>query len=101
MSEENPLKLVFDEPKQRVKPPHHFADLDPAGRKALALELGIPAFRANQVATHFFTHHNAQLLCSVSFPSRPSVPPPTAERSRESEMLPWPLELGRFPRFST
>ena len=58
MSEDNSLKLVFDEPKQRVKPPHHFADLDPAGRKALAVELGIPAFRANQVATHFFTHHN-------------------------------------------
>ena len=58
MNNENPLKLVFDEPKQRVKPPRHFADLDPAGRKALAIELGFPAFRANQVATHFFTHHN-------------------------------------------
>jgi hypothetical protein len=41
MSEDNSLKLVFDEPKQRVKPPQHFADLDPAGRKELALELGI------------------------------------------------------------
>src|ERR1035437_9090568 len=58
MSEDNPFNLVFDEPKQRVKPPRHFADLDPAQRKVLAVELGIPAFRANQVATHFFTHHN-------------------------------------------
>ncbi len=58
MSEDNSLKLVFDEPKQRVKPPRHFADLDSDGRKALAVELGIPAFRANQVATHFFTHYN-------------------------------------------
>ena len=27
MSQE--IKLVFDEPKQRVRPPRHFADLDP------------------------------------------------------------------------
>jgi 23S rRNA (adenine2503-C2)-methyltransferase len=52
------IKLVFDEPKQRVKPPKHFADLDPAERKALAIELGIPAFRANQAAVHLFTHYN-------------------------------------------
>jgi len=52
------LKLVFDEPKQKVKPPKHFADLAPEERKARALELGIPAFRANQMAVHFFTHYN-------------------------------------------
>ena len=52
------IKLVFDEPKQRVKPPQHFSDLDPEGRKARAVELGIPAFRANQMAVHFFTHFN-------------------------------------------
>jgi 23S rRNA (adenine2503-C2)-methyltransferase len=52
------LKLVFDEPKQKVKPPKHFADLDPEGRKALAEEIGLPAFRAKQIATHFFTHYN-------------------------------------------
>lgn len=58
MSDLPEIKLVFDEPKQRVKPPRHFADLDPQGRKDLAVELGIPAFRANQAAVHFFTHHN-------------------------------------------
>jgi 23S rRNA (adenine2503-C2)-methyltransferase len=52
------IKLVFDEPKQRIKPPKHFADLSPVERKARALELGIPAFRANQMAVHFFTHYN-------------------------------------------
>ena len=52
------IKLVFDEPKLRVKPPQHFSDLDPDGRKARAVELGIPAFRANQMAVHFFTHFN-------------------------------------------
>jgi len=58
MSDLPEIKLVFDEPKQRVKPPKHFADLDPEGRKALAVELGIPAFRANQAAVHFFNHYN-------------------------------------------
>ena len=58
-NEQNPeLKLVFDEPKQRVKPPAHFADLSPEERKVKVAELGIPAFRANQMAIHFFTHHN-------------------------------------------
>ena len=52
------IKLVFDEPKQRVKPPVHFADLEPDARKARAVELGIPGFRANQMAVHFFTHYN-------------------------------------------
>ncbi len=56
MSED--LKLIFDEPKQRAKPPKHFADLDPAERKALAEEIGLPGYRAKQVATHFFVHYN-------------------------------------------
>jgi 23S rRNA (adenine2503-C2)-methyltransferase len=52
------IKLVFDEPKQKVKPPKHFADLSPEERKAKAIEIGVPAFRANQMAVHFFTHYN-------------------------------------------
>jgi 23S rRNA (adenine2503-C2)-methyltransferase len=54
---ENPeLKLVFDEPVQRKKAPKHLADFSPEERRALAVENGLPAFRANQVATHYFTH---------------------------------------------
>jgi 23S rRNA (adenine2503-C2)-methyltransferase len=52
------IKLVFDEPKQKVKPPKHFADLSPEERKVKAIEIGVPAFRANQMAVHFFTHYN-------------------------------------------
>jgi 23S rRNA (adenine2503-C2)-methyltransferase len=52
------IKLVFDEPKQKVKPPKHFADLSPEERKAKAVEIGVPAFRANQMGVHFFTHYN-------------------------------------------
>ena len=50
------LKLVFDEPKSRVKPPVHLADMSKDERKAKCEELGIPAFRANQVAVHYYTH---------------------------------------------
>jgi 23S rRNA (adenine2503-C2)-methyltransferase len=50
------LMLVFDEPVQRKKAPKHLADFSPEERRALAVENGLPAFRANQVATHYFTH---------------------------------------------
>jgi len=50
------IKLVFDEPVQRKKAPKHLADYSPEERRELAKSLGLPAFRANQVATHYFTH---------------------------------------------
>ncbi len=54
MSESKPLPLVFDEPRGRRKPPRHLADLAPDERKALAVDLGLPGFRAKQLATHYF-----------------------------------------------
>lgn len=50
------IKLVFDEPRQRKKAPQHLADLSIKDRRAKAEELGLPAFRANQISTHYFTH---------------------------------------------
>ncbi|MDP1719774.1 MAG: 23S rRNA (adenine(2503)-C(2))-methyltransferase RlmN [Candidatus Nanopelagicaceae bacterium] len=56
-SEKTPeIKLVFDEPKLKKKTPRHLADYSPEQRRELAIELGLPAFRANQVANHYFTH---------------------------------------------
>jgi 23S rRNA (adenine2503-C2)-methyltransferase len=49
------LPLVFNEPRGRKKPPRHLADLAPAERKALAVELGLPGFRAKQLSTHYFS----------------------------------------------
>jgi 23S rRNA (adenine2503-C2)-methyltransferase len=49
------LPLVFDPPR-RAKPPQHLADLDPAQRRAAVTALGEPAFRANQLSTHYFSH---------------------------------------------
>src|SRR5688500_13532613 len=48
------LPLVFDEPRGRKKPPRHLADLEPDERSALAEEHGLPAYRAKQLATHYF-----------------------------------------------
>ena len=47
------LPLVFDEPKRGL-PPQHLADLDEGGRRAAVIELGLPAFRADQLSRHYF-----------------------------------------------
>jgi len=50
------LRLITDRPRRdRAKPPRHLADLDPAGRRAAVLELGQPAFRADQLSRHYFS----------------------------------------------
>ncbi|GAA2855682.1 23S rRNA (adenine(2503)-C(2))-methyltransferase RlmN [Pseudonocardia halophobica] len=54
------LPLVFDAPK-RATPPRHLADLDPAERKAAVTELGLPGFRADQLARHYFGRLTADL----------------------------------------
>ena len=48
--------LQFEAPKRGQKPPKHLADLTPEERRARAAELGVPAFRAAQVARHWFVH---------------------------------------------
>jgi 23S rRNA (adenine2503-C2)-methyltransferase len=50
--------LQFASPR-RKQPEKHLADLDLAGRKARAIELGVPAFRATQLSTHYFSHYTA------------------------------------------
>jgi 23S rRNA (adenine2503-C2)-methyltransferase len=48
------LPLVFTAPR-RGMPPVHLADLDAAGRRSAVIEAGQPAFRASQLARHYFT----------------------------------------------
>lgn len=52
------IKLVLEEPKGRKKAPEHFADWSADLRRAKIQELGLPAFRANQIANHYFVHHD-------------------------------------------
>ncbi|MGN5239759.1 MULTISPECIES: 23S rRNA (adenine(2503)-C(2))-methyltransferase RlmN [unclassified Rhodococcus (in: high G+C Gram-positive bacteria)] len=47
------LPLVFDAPK-RGMPPRHLADLDAAQRREAVKELGLPAFRADQIARQYY-----------------------------------------------
>ncbi|KWX22076.1 RNA methyltransferase [Mycolicibacterium wolinskyi] len=47
------LPLIFDAPR-RAMPPRHLADLDEAGRAAEVTELGLPAFRAKQLANQYY-----------------------------------------------
>ncbi len=54
------LPLVFDAPR-RALPPRHLADLDPADRRGAARELGVPGFRLDQLARHYFGRFTADL----------------------------------------
>src|SRR5687768_8496466 len=56
-AEGRPL-LQFASPK-RGKPPVHLADLIPAERTEKVKELGLPGFRAKQLATHYFKHYTS------------------------------------------
>src|SRR4051812_49428141 len=47
------LPLVFDAPR-RGKPPRHPADLSREEARAAVAELGHPAFRADQLARHYY-----------------------------------------------
>ena len=46
-------QLIFEAPK-RALPPRHFADLDDTARAAAVTELGLPAFRAKQLAQQYY-----------------------------------------------
>jgi 23S rRNA (adenine2503-C2)-methyltransferase len=46
-------ELIFEAPR-RGMPPRHFADLDSAGREAAVAELGLPKFRAKQLANQYY-----------------------------------------------
>ena len=45
--------LVFEAPRRGL-PPRHLADLDAVGRAAVVAELGLPPFRANQLAQQYY-----------------------------------------------
>jgi 23S rRNA (adenine2503-C2)-methyltransferase len=47
------LPLVFDAPR-RARPPRHLADLTAEQRREAVVELGEPAYRANQLSHHYF-----------------------------------------------
>ncbi len=60
--------LQFAEPK-RKQPPVHLADLSIDERAARVKELGIPAFRAKQLSTHYFTHYTSDPAKMTDLPA--------------------------------
>ncbi len=60
--------LQFASPK-RGKPPEHLADFAPEERAARVTELGMPAFRAKQIATHYFTHSTSDPVAMTDLPA--------------------------------
>jgi 23S rRNA (adenine2503-C2)-methyltransferase len=61
------LPLVFDAPR-RARAPLHLADLDPAARRAKITELGLPAFRADQLARQYFLRYENDPAAMTDLP---------------------------------
>jgi 23S rRNA (adenine2503-C2)-methyltransferase len=60
--------LQFAAPR-RSQPPTHLADLSPAERIERVKELGLPGFRAKQLATHYFTHYTSDAAAMTDLPA--------------------------------
>nr|WP_120491462.1 23S rRNA (adenine(2503)-C(2))-methyltransferase RlmN [Corynebacterium lactis] len=61
------LPIVLKAPR-RGTPATHFADLDAAGRKAAMKEIGLPAFRADQIARHYYGRFEADPMEMTDLP---------------------------------
>lgn len=77
-------QLVFTEPRPS-RPPRHLADLDAEGRVAAVAELGLPAFRAKQLAHQYYGRLIADPRAMTDLPA--------AVRERVAEAM--------FPRLLT
>ena len=73
------LPLVFDAPR-RGKPPLHLADLTREEARAAVTELGQPAFRADQLARHFYR--------GVTDPAQMTDVPAAAREALTEALLP-------------
>ncbi len=61
------LPLVFDAPRRGL-PPQHLADLDAEGRTAAVIALGLPAFRADQLARQYYGRLTADPTAMTDLP---------------------------------
>jgi 23S rRNA (adenine2503-C2)-methyltransferase len=78
------LPLVFEAPR-RALPPTHLADLTPAELRSRVAESGLPAFRADQLARHYFGRFEAD-------PATMSDLPAAVRRQLADSVLPRLLE---------
>ena len=80
------LPLVFDAPR-RGMPPRHLADLTREEARAAVAELGQPAFRADQLARHFYR--------GVTDPAQMTDVPAAAREALAEALLPGLLTVVR------
>lgn len=64
----NQPTLVFAD-RKRGMPPTHLADLDRERRQAAVVDLGLPKFRADQIARHYFTRLESDPLTMTDLPA--------------------------------
>lgn len=57
-------------PPGNPMPPTHLVDLDMAGRQAMVKEAGLPAFRAKQLSTHYFSHYTTDASAMSDLPKQ-------------------------------
>nr|WP_235931637.1 23S rRNA (adenine(2503)-C(2))-methyltransferase RlmN [Actinomyces respiraculi] len=62
-------RLSFAVPVARGKAPRHLADLDLAARKNALADVGLPAFRADQLSRHYFTHFTREAADMTDLPA--------------------------------
>ncbi len=67
------IALNFSSPRRGL-PPKHFADFTPDERIAKLAELGIPKFRAKQLAKHYYVHHSADVADMTDLPAAQREP---------------------------
>jgi 23S rRNA (adenine2503-C2)-methyltransferase len=81
-------ELVFEAPR-RALPPRHLADLDDEGRAAAVAELGLPAFRAKQLAHQYYgrliadPHQMTDLPAAIRAQVADALFPPLLTAARE------------------
>ena len=63
-----PIPLNFSAPRRGL-PPRHFADLSKDERIAALAELGLPKFRAAQLAQHYYVHHTDDVAAMTDIPA--------------------------------
>lgn len=63
-----PVQLNFSSPRRSL-PPKHFADLKEEERVAKLAELGLPKFRAKQLAKHYYVHLTADVADMTDIPA--------------------------------
>ena len=61
------LPLIFEPPRRGV-PPRHLADLGEAERRAAVAELGLPAYRADQLSRHYFGRLQTDVATMTDLP---------------------------------